>query len=54
MILGNNNKISKLIKFDENLYKDIQKYRDDNFFSSFTGAVRDLIRKGLESQEPKK
>lgn len=40
-------RISKLIKFPIELMKEIEKYQKENYLSSFTSAVCELIRKGL-------
>lgn len=41
-------RIPKLIKFSKGLVEEIEKYQKENFISSFSGAVYELIRKGLE------
>ena len=41
-------RVSKLIKFPKDLVKAIEKYQKENYISSFSGAVYELIRKGLE------
>lgn len=41
-------RIPKLIKFPKALVEEIEKYQKENFISSFSGAVYELIRKGLE------
>jgi len=41
-------RVSKLIKFPKDLVEAIEKYRIENYISSFSGAVYELIRKGLE------
>lgn len=44
-------RISKLIKFPKELAEAIEKYQKENFISSFSGAVYELIRKGLERKD---
>jgi hypothetical protein len=39
---------SKLIKFPVELIKKVEEYQKKNHISSFSGAVYELIRKGLE------
>lgn len=46
-------RIPKLIKFPEELVKEIEQYQKDNFISSFSGAVYELIRKGLNATKDK-
>ena len=41
-------RIPKLIKFPKGLVEEIEKYQKENSISSFSGAVYELIRKGLE------
>lgn len=41
-------KVSKLINFPEKIIDDIEKYQRNNGLSSFTAAVLELVRKGLE------
>lgn len=41
-------RIPKLIKFPKPLVKEIENYQKINFISSFSGAVYELIRKGLQ------
>ena len=41
-------RVPKLIKFPKELVKEIEKYQIENYISSFSGAVYELIRKGLE------
>lgn len=41
-------KISKLINFPEMLTNEIEEYQKKNGIASFTAAVLELIRKGLE------
>lgn len=41
-------RVAKLIKFPIDLAKEIEKYQTDNYISSFSGAVYELIRKGLD------
>lgn len=40
-------RIAKLIKFPKDLAEEIEKYRKENYISSFSGAVYELLRKGL-------
>lgn len=40
-------KFSKLINFPLDLVKEIEQYQKDNYINGFTGAVIELIRKGL-------
>lgn len=44
-------RIPKLIKFPKDLVKKIEDYKNENHLSSFSGAVYELIRKGLEIQK---
>lgn len=41
-------KVSKLINFPKRLVEDIETYQEENGISSFTAAVLELVRKGLE------
>jgi len=41
-------RVPKLIKFPKDLAEVIEKYQKENYISSFSGAVYELIRKGLE------
>ncbi|MFP3721976.1 hypothetical protein SFC57_24065 [Niallia circulans] len=41
-------RISKLIKFPSDLYDKVEEYQRENHLTSFTAAVFELIRKGLE------
>lgn len=41
-------KISKLINFPERLMNEIKEYQKNNGIASFTAAVLELLRKGLE------
>ena len=41
-------RVHKLIKFPKDLVEEIEKYQIENYISSFSGAVYELIRKGLE------
>lgn len=41
-------KIAKTIRFPEELEKKITHYQKENELSTFTTAVMELIRKGLE------
>ncbi len=41
-------RVPKLIKFPKDLVEAIEKYQKENYISSFSGAVYELIRKGLE------
>ncbi|MFD0942287.1 hypothetical protein [Savagea faecisuis] len=40
-------RVAKLIKFPIDLVVEIEKYQKENYISSFSGAVYELIRKGL-------
>ncbi|TWK08619.1 hypothetical protein CHCC20442_4332 [Bacillus licheniformis] len=40
-------RINKLIRFPKDLVKEIEKYQKNNYISSFTAAVIELLRKGL-------
>jgi len=44
-------RISKLIKFPADLVKEIEKYQKENYLTSFSAAVYELIRKGLEQNK---
>lgn len=44
-------RISKLIKFPADLVKEIEKYQEEHYISSFAGAVYELIRKGLSKSK---
>lgn len=39
----------KQILFPKQMIKEIEEYRDNNMFTTFTSALLDLIRKGLKS-----
>lgn len=41
-------KISKLINFPIDLVEEIERYQKENYINSFTGAIIELIRKGLK------
>lgn len=41
-------RVHKLIKFPKDLVEAIEEYQIENYISSFSGAVYELIRKGLE------
>lgn len=41
-------RIPKLIKFPKPLVEEVEKYQTDNYISSFSGAVYELLRKGLK------
>lgn len=43
-------RISKLIKFPADLVTEIEKYQTENYITSFSGAVYELIRNGLKKQ----
>jgi metal-responsive CopG/Arc/MetJ family transcriptional regulator len=43
-------RIAKLIKFPEELVKEIEKYQKKNYISNFSSAVYELIRKGLSTK----
>lgn len=40
-------KVAKLINFPKELFDAIELYQKETYISSFTGAVFELIRKGL-------
>ena len=40
-------RIPKLIKFPKELVEAIEKYQKENYLSSFSGALYELVRKGL-------
>mgnify|MGYP001065825682 CR=1 FL=1 len=42
-------RIAKLIKFPAELVTEIEMYQKEHHISSFTGAVIELIRKGLNN-----
>lgn len=42
-------RVSKLIKFPAELVKQIEQYQKDNYLSSFSAALYELVRKGLEN-----
>ena len=41
-------KVSKLINFPKKIIDEIEEYQRSNGISSFTAAVLELVRKGLE------
>ena len=41
-------RVPKLIKFPKELVEEVEKYQKENFVSSFSGAVYELIREGLK------
>lgn len=41
-------KVSKLINFPEKIIDNIKEYQRNNGLASFTAAVIELVRKGLE------
>lgn len=43
----------KLIKFPADLADKIEKYKNENHLSSFSAAVYELIRKGLDRDSKK-
>lgn len=43
-------RISKLIKFPAELVEKIEQYKEANHLSSFSAAVYELIRKGLQKK----
>lgn len=45
-------KIGKLINFPEKIIQDIEEYQEENGIASFTAAVLELIRKGLNTGRP--
>lgn len=44
-------RVSKLIKFPADLVAEIEKYQKENYITSFSGAVYELIRKGLKQSD---
>ncbi|EOD6669047.1 hypothetical protein AB6834_00365 [Carnobacterium divergens] len=42
-------RVSKLIKFPADLLELIEEYKEKNHLTSFTAALFELIRKGLNS-----
>lgn len=42
-------RVSKLIKFPIDLLEKIEEYKERNHLSSFTAALFELVRKGLDS-----
>lgn len=45
-------KEKKLISFPVDMIGLIQEFRRENFITTFTGAVVELVRRGLEYSEP--
>lgn len=45
-------KVGKLINFPEKIIQDIEEYQEENDIASFTAAVLELIRKGLNTGRP--
>ena len=41
----------KLIAFPVELIEMVQEFADENYINTFTGAVIELIRRGLESSK---
>ena len=41
-------KVKKVISFPAEMVEQIKEFGEENFISSFTGAVVELIRRGLE------
>lgn len=41
-------RIAKLINFPADLMEEIEKYQKENYITSFTGTIYELIRKGLK------
>lgn len=44
-------RISKLIKFPVELVREIEKYQKKNYITSFSGALYELVRIGLETKK---
>lgn len=42
-------RISKLIQFPPELLEEIEKYRKENYLSTFTAALFEIIRIGLKN-----
>lgn len=40
-------RVPKLIKFPKDLVEAIERYQKENYIGSFSGAVYELVRKGL-------
>lgn len=43
-------RVAKLIKFPEELVREIEEYKINHYVTSFTGAVLELVRLGLETK----
>ena len=41
-------KVKKVISFPEEMVEQIKEFKEENFITTFTGAVIELIRRGLE------
>ena len=41
-------KVKKVISFPAEMVEQIKEFGEDNFITTFTGAVIELIRRGLE------
>ena len=41
-------KVKKVISFPSEMVEQIKGFKEDNFITTFTGAVIELIRRGLE------
>lgn len=41
-------KVKKMISFPAEMVEQIKEFGEENFISSFTGSVVELIRRGLE------
>ena len=41
-------KVKKVISFPAEMVEQIKEFGEENFISSFTGSVVELIRRGLE------
>lgn len=41
-------KVKKVISFPSEMVEQIKEFKEDNFITTFTGAVIELVRRGLE------
>ena len=41
-------KVKKVISFPSEMVEQIKEFGEENFISSFTGSVVELVRRGLE------
>lgn len=47
-------RIRKTFKFPAKLVEEIEKYQREKFISTFSGAVYELIRRGLEAEKERR